>query len=193
LSQIPASSPNRESSTPAARWIELAERILACGRLLRDDLTQQAGQWQLNEPEFSVLWVCLHAPPQGISQNELAAELAVSASRVSGLVERLRRRGLLESRRGKSDRRRQLWRLTPTGRATLRSLMADLLPWADQLEDQVGAVSRKAAGQLLDELAKTLRAQTPNRRPAGPQLKKFDPATVVDDSIRRGSHREGAA
>ncbi len=163
-----AKRPQGEANPPAARWIELAQRTLACGRMFRDDLTQQTGRWRLSEPEFSVLWTCRQALPAELGQNELAAKLAVSAAQVSGLVEQLRREGLLEGRRGKADRRRQLWRLTPVGMARLQAVLADLADWAAPLGEQLQAGDPEALLRLLDQLAKVLRDRPnhPNRKGA---------------------------
>lgn len=193
MSQIPANSSRPESSEAARRWIELAKRILVCGRLFRDDLTQQAGRWQLSEPEFAILWACHKAPSAGCSQKELAAVLAVSAAQVSGLVEQLRRQGLLEGRRGPRDRRRQFWRLTPAGRARLQSVLDDLARWAGPLNEQLGTGRSDALVRLLDQLAELLRTRPNTRPPATPAWKPLRARAVHGDAVGRDASRKGAA
>ena len=153
-----ASSPDghysQESSPAAVRWVGLAERILVCGRILRDELVRDAGRCRLSEPEFSLLWACRDAPPTGLGQNELAARLAVSAAQVSGLVERLRVAELLEGRRGQTDRRRQLWRLTPAGQAALAASLTHVADWAEQLDRRLGTTASRVLEQLLDQLVR---------------------------------------
>lgn len=99
-----------------------------------------------------MLWACRRTPPGGLPQQELAAAMAVSAAQVSVLVEQLRRQGLLQGRRAQNDRRRQLWRLTPAGRARLQDVLADLSDWARAAADRLGADGPQALGRLLDGL-----------------------------------------
>jgi DNA-binding MarR family transcriptional regulator len=133
LSNISLDFSTPEPDSRATQWVELAQRVLVCARMLRNELGQQAGRWQLSEPEFSLLWVCCKAPPLGFSQNELADKLAVSAAQISGLVEQLRGAGLLQGRRAATDRRRQLWRLTDAGETTLRTILADTSALVDRV------------------------------------------------------------
>lgn len=189
----PANCFHPEPSEPAARLIELAERILVCGRMFRDELTQQTGRWQLSGPEFSVLWVCRGAPSAGLGQSEFAAKLAVSAAKVSGLVERLRRQGLLEGRRAEADRRRQLWRLTTAGRARLQAVLADLADWAGPLDHSLEVEYSDALMRLLDLLAKVLRTRSGSHAAARPTREGFDHQVVQSDGIHRAPNRKGAA
>lgn len=147
---------NRSASDPngsARQCIELAEQISVCGRKLHDELSHLVGQWQLSPPQFSLLWACRYTRAEGSSQNELAGAMAVSPAHVSGLVEQLRRKGLLEGRRAAVDRRRQLWRLTPDGRDTLETLIADC---SGRLGDCLVNGQRKALRRLADQLVDLL-------------------------------------
>ena len=193
LSAIPANLSNAEPKDPAARWIELAERTLVCGRMFRDGLARQAGRRQLSAAEFSILWACRRAPPAGLGQNELAANLAVSAAQVSGLVEQLRRKGFLQGHRAEYDRRCQLWRVTPAGRAKLQAALAGVADLAGRLEDQLGTGGCGALIRLLNQLAGVLRRRPGNHPPPRPSLKKSDLEAVHGDTRRRNANREGAA
>jgi DNA-binding MarR family transcriptional regulator len=64
----------------------------------------------------------------------LASRLAVSPAQVSGAVERLQAIGLVDGASDAADRRRQLWRLAPSGRALIYAVLA-----------QVAAVTKEAA------------------------------------------------
>ncbi len=137
MSKIPIDHLGSEPDGPVVGWIELAEQICIRGRKLHDELSRLVGRWQLSPPQFSLLWVWRLTPGEGWGQNELAAALAVSPAQVSGLVEQLRRKGLLEGRRPAADRRRQLWRLTPDGRDTLEAILADQRHALDRLANQL--------------------------------------------------------
>lgn len=173
MARMPADISGLEQGNPATRWVESAERMLACGRLLHGHISRQAGRHQLSEAEFSLLWACRDIPSSGVGQNELAARLAVSPAQVSGLVERLRRKGLLEGHRPSHDRRRQHWQLTPEGRDTLQAVLAGLADWAGRLDEALRSerietwlleeAKSKTGGirrliQLLDRLRETFRS-----------------------------------
>ena len=138
----------------AVPWLALAERILRCHRMFREDLARHAERCQLSEPAFLLLWACRQAPRCGVAQNQLAARLAVSAAQISGLVEKLRLGGLLEGRRAQTDRRRQLWRLTPAGEATLQAGLAEMADWAGVFDSRLGARGARRLIRLLDRLVR---------------------------------------
>jgi DNA-binding MarR family transcriptional regulator len=99
-------------------WIK---RILAAGAIARAGRRQiaaQAAGATLTDQEFLVLWLCEESPSCR-GQGELAELLGVSAAQMSNLVERLRRRELLQFERHITDRRRQVWQLTDAGKTLL--------------------------------------------------------------------------
>lgn len=174
MPSFPSAVPRGRRKSPAARWIELAERILACGRLVRSPVGRPAGKCRLGEAQFSLLWASLGAPSAGLSQSQLAAALSLSPAHVSGLVEQLRQQGLLESRRTPSDRRRQLWRITPAGRNALEAVLADLAQWADRFHNQLGPEVSDELARLLGQLLDVLRSQPEYGGPAAPALRHFE-------------------
>lgn len=149
------------TGSPALRWTELAESLGRCERRLREDLGGQALPAGLSHAQFSLLWACRQAPPQGLSQNELAATLALSPAHVSGQVEHLRARGLLAGHRRAPDRRRQVWQLTSEGESQLESVLAALVQWADQLDERLPPSQRASLIALLSELAQALEQEAP--------------------------------
>jgi len=189
LRATPPNPNHSESTDPATRWGELAERIVVCARLLRDDLNQRAGRCDVSEPEFSLLWICRQSPPEGIGQNELADSLAISASAVSGLVERLRRRGLLQGRRGQSDRRRQLWRLTPAGRSRLHEVLA---AWTGRLRAEFSADALDELLAGLNRLDDTIRGHAGARRPGRRLCEQADFRAASRRKASPDVDREGA-
>ena len=140
----------------AAGWADLAETISTCARLLRTVVAGRAAEQGISDSQFSLLWACRAAPPGGLSQNRIAAALAVSPALVSGLVEQLRQAGHLESRRGLSDRRRQLWQLTARGWEVLRAISAELPDWVQPWENRIGVKGAAASVGALRALAEVL-------------------------------------
>jgi DNA-binding MarR family transcriptional regulator len=141
-------------------WTELAEALGRCERRLRDDLARYAAPLGITPSQFSLLWACRAAPAAGLSQNELAAVLALSPAHVSAQVEQMRAKGLLIGQRRAPDRRRQVWQLTSDGENQLQALLAALVAWAGQLEEGLSAGRRETLAALLAELAAVLDAQT---------------------------------
>lgn len=141
---------------PAGRWVGLTEQISLCGRLLRSHLAEQTERAGLSESQLSLLWACLSAASEGLSQNELAQRLVVSPALVSGLVEQLRRKRLLTGQRDKSDRRRQVWRVTASGRTLVHEILGAVADWASQLDDRLGMRNVDYLAVLMTQLIGTL-------------------------------------
>ena len=148
------------------QWAELAEMLGRCERTLRDDLSQFSVPLGLTQAQFSLLWACRNAPPEGLSQNELALNLALSPAHVSGQVEQLRSRGWLSGQRRAPDRRKQVWQLTPSGNDRLQELLVALVAWAEGLDERMGPQRCSYLLVLLDELAAALQRNVPAESPA---------------------------
>lgn len=147
-----ASSPD----CPAGRWVGLTEQISLCGRLLRSHLAEQTEKAGLSESQLSLLWACLSASSEGLSQNELAQRLVVSPALVSGLVEQLRRKRLLTGQRDKADRRRQVWRVTASGRTLVQEILGAVAAWASRLDDRLGTRNVEFLAVMMAQLIGTL-------------------------------------
>ena len=111
----------------AANCLELLEDLSRLTRTLRTTLAEVAQPNGLTDTELQLLYRCASST-DGIAQRQLADALAISAAQVSGLVESLRRRGLLAGHRPAADRRRQLWKLTAHGHQVFGQLMSTLAP-----------------------------------------------------------------
>lgn len=155
MSSCRPTSPSSPDS-PAGRWVGLTEQISLCGRLLRSHLAEQTERVGLSESQLSLLWACLSATPDGLSQNELAQRLMVSPALVSGLVEQLRRKRLLSGQRDKADRRRQVWRVTATGRTLVQGILGAVADWASQLDSRLETQNVEQLGALMAQLIGTL-------------------------------------
>lgn len=173
-----------ELSLPTAsrQWVELTELMAQCERLLRDELAQRTSPQGISDAQFSLLWACQRAPAGGVSQNELAQTLALSAAHISGQVEQLRVKGLLAGHRRAPDRRRQVWQLTDQGHERLESLLKELVGWFEQLESQITPARRASLAEMLRLLAASLQA---NRSASDP--KGASPAATAEPPRRRGA------
>lgn len=172
------------ATAPAARWIGLAEMLLASGRIFRDALQGQFGPSRLSESQFSALWACAVAPSSGLGQKELAARLACSPAQVSGLVEQLRCEQLLEGHRDPADRRRQFWQITPAGQAALQAVLADVADWSLGLEQSLGGELTDLLETLLAKLIRAV-AQRESAQTSPPMAAK--PAPSIHPLPHRGA------
>ena len=105
-------------------------RYLALLELLRtaDTLWNSSrlffARWQLSPSQFNVLNL-LHGHPDGLSQIELGRLLIMHRSNVTGLVDRLEKRGLLQRQDVARDRRAYRITLTASGRKIVQQILPE--------------------------------------------------------------------
>lgn len=136
-----------------AGWVCTVERLGIWARRMGDELSVWLAHHGLTASEFWVLRACRGGPTDGMGQHELASRLAISPAHVSGLVEQMRARGWLESRRDPADRRRQLWRVTASGGAVWEQIEADLAGSAPDWYASLDITSPRTLETLLARLA----------------------------------------
>lgn len=110
-------------------------------------------RWDLGPSQFNVLNL-LRLYPAGLSQTELSRELIMHRSNVTGLLDRLERRGLVARREVAADRRAYNVVLTPAGVRLLR----EILPRYYQNAARVGGrLSARRAAELIADLQQVAR------------------------------------
>jgi DNA-binding MarR family transcriptional regulator len=106
-------------------------------------------RWNLSPSQFNILNL-LHGLPGGMNQIELSRQLLMHRSNVTGLVDRLEQRRLVQRCDTPGDRRAYLVVLTATG----RKLMAEILPHYYRASEEVWAgLPPEQAEQLVAQLA----------------------------------------
>ena len=154
--------------------VELAHELALCQRQLWLLLMECLRPWELGHTEFVVLWLCERATVRGVPQKDLVIATGVSSAQMSGVVEQLRRRGLLTAERGPQDRRQQLWHLTDEGRCMVAELRTGLVPAAEHLCERLSPLDAERLRELLQRLRAAAEWQ--------PLLGLFSPdATIADD------------
>ncbi len=137
----------------------LAERMArdlnAIRRVLRKPLEAELAKNQLTSPQVTVLTVVARQP--GVTLKELSHEVSLAHSTVSGIVDRLEKRGLVERRADSADGR--VSRIYPAAQVT--GFIQDRVPvlGAGPLEAALRRAMRAervAIGQAFEKLRSLL-------------------------------------
>lgn len=167
--------------------VALLRLISACERELRRTVADRIRRWGFTDVEVLVLWLCHESAEPGLAQSELVANIGVSAAQTSGLVERLRRQGVLVAKRNDSDRRKQYWSLTGDGNRILNEIRADLSFVSAGLTKYLSVDEQKLLTSLLHRLKQTtgqplaLRAVSPDTNDLGQHRDVHDGNTENDN------------
>ena len=104
-------------------------------------------RWDLSPSQFNVLNL-LHLNPGGFSQTDLSRQLIMHRSNLTGLVDRLEKRGLVARREVAADRR--AYSVVLTGAGT--RLLGDILPryYAEAARVWERLPARRAAELIVD-------------------------------------------
>jgi DNA-binding MarR family transcriptional regulator len=133
---------------PGPRYEALVE-LLRTAEALWNASRVFFAKWDLSPSQFNVLNL-LTGQPEGCSQVELSRQLIMHRSNVTGLVDRLEARGLVQRKDNAVDRRAFNVRLTKAG----EKLVHDILPEFYRAAEAVwGDMPVERAKQLVSELA----------------------------------------
>lgn len=112
----------KQSPKPGPRYQALLE-VLRHSEALWNASRVFFTRWDLSPSQFNILNL-LGDQPDGITQTDLSRQLIMHRSNVTGLVDRLEKRGLVVRHESPGDRRAWIVMLTPAG----RKLLAEILP-----------------------------------------------------------------
>jgi DNA-binding MarR family transcriptional regulator len=134
-----------------AFWRALMRISLSLPRRLDSDLVRTAG---ITANEYTTLMCLSEAPGRELRMADLASAAALSASRMTRLVDDLRARGLVTKRASSQDGRGNVAKLTPAGLTKLKQAWpAHLASVRDRVFDHVEPGTLTAAAQALSQLA----------------------------------------
>ena len=105
-------------------------------------------QWDLSPSQFNILNL-LHSNDDGLSQSELGRQLITHRSNVTGLVDRLEARGLVQRKDASADRRAYRVVLTKAGTKLMNQILPHYYRKAEQVWDRV---SEDRISELLKAL-----------------------------------------
>ena len=141
-------SVNRKPSVPGPRYHALIQLLLTAETLWNASRIF-FGPWNLSPSQFNVLNL-LNDRPAGFTQSELSRQLIMHRSNVTGLIDRLERRGLVRRADSATDRRAYRVALTPAGQKLIREILPRYYTAAEQIW---GALPVRRTNQLVAELA----------------------------------------
>jgi DNA-binding MarR family transcriptional regulator len=131
--------------TTCEAW-ELLTRLLLTRRV---QLPAMAAEFDLSPVQCHVLHVL--EPDRPVPMGRLAERLACDASNVTGLVDRLESRGLIERRASASDRRVKVLVLTPAGTKVRLQLQKRLATPPDPFQ-RLSPSERQTLVRILERL-----------------------------------------
>jgi MarR family transcriptional regulator, 2-MHQ and catechol-resistance regulon repressor len=140
----------KEESSPGRRYrpllqlLRTAETIWNASRLFFQ-------QWDLSPSQFNILNL-LRGSSDGLTQMDLSRELITHRSNITGLIDRLEKRGLVQRKTSASDRR--VWRVSLTKEGT--EVIREILPPYYRLIEQVWSDTPAAKAELIAAQLKVL-------------------------------------
>jgi DNA-binding MarR family transcriptional regulator len=136
-------------NAPGPRYEALLQ-LLRTAEALWESSRAFFSRWDLSPSQFNVLNL-LHGLPAGLTQTELSRELIMHRSNVTGLVDRLEKRGLAERKSVPGDRRAHRVVTTRKGAALMRKILPHY--WS-AAEAALGHLPVKGTKQLLTDLGR---------------------------------------
>ena len=142
------------SATEEEFWRALMRIVLSLPRQLDRDLMRAAG---LTANEYTTMMCLSEAAGRELRMADLANAAALSASRMTRLVDDLQSRGLVTKRASADDGRGNVAKLTPAGLAKLKAAWpAHLTSVRSRVFDHVDQTTVKKAAHALSEIAARL-------------------------------------
>lgn len=148
-----------ELPKPGPRYRPLLQ-LLRTAETIWNVSRQFFSRWDLSPSQFNILNL-LRGSSEGLTQVELSRELIMHRSNVTGLIDRLEDRGLVQRKANPQDRR--AWRifLTKKGLALVHSILPEYYLMAEEVW---GDFDSKKALELSQALASlSSRAETLSR------------------------------
>jgi DNA-binding MarR family transcriptional regulator len=142
------------TATEEIFWRALMRIVLSLPRRLDSDLVRSVG---ITANEYTTLMCLSEAPKRELRMADLASAAALSASRMTRLVDDLQVRELVTKRASSDDGRGNIAKLTPAGLAKLKvAWPVHLASVRQRVLDHVDPATVRAAAQALSEIATLL-------------------------------------
>jgi DNA-binding MarR family transcriptional regulator len=138
------------SATEEDFWRALMRIVLSLPRRLDSDLVKNVG---ITANEYTTLMCLSEAPRRELRMADLANAAALSASRMTRLVDDLQSRELVTKRTSSEDGRGNIAKLTPAGLAKLKSAWPTHLASVRRVFNDVDPKTVATAAQALTAIA----------------------------------------
>jgi DNA-binding MarR family transcriptional regulator len=154
----------------AATPSDSSQRHQALIQLLRTaDILWEASRvffarWELSPSQFNILNL-LDGHPNGLSQTELGRELLTHRSNITGLVDRLEKRGLVRRNEAAGDRRAYRVVLASAGAHLLREIVPEYRKRADRVWDGIAPEKIGALGVTMGQVSRNAMNTTSQPHP----------------------------
>ena len=123
-------------------------------------------RWDLGPSQFNVLNLLLENP-DGLTQTELSRQLIMHRSNITGLVDRLEKRGLVRRQEVAADRRAYQVVLTQAGAELLREILPRYYEGADRVWSKLSTRRASELASDLHEVARNVERIAAEERAAG--------------------------
>lgn len=133
-------------------------------RLMKRRFEDEARRLDLTLPQWRTLNQI--AMDEGVTQAQLAANLDVDPMTMSGILNRLERRGLIDRLTDPADSRAKLARLTPAGERLAETARAVGLATYQSAVEGISAHDQQLAIAVLSTMRDNLSGQTAQKEPA---------------------------
>ncbi len=137
----------RKTPRPGANYRASVE-LFRISEALWEASRAYLARWDLSPSQFNILNL-LHGEPEGCTQAELGRDLIMHRSNVTGLLDRLAARGLVQRRDLPNDRRAFNVVLTEAGELLIRQIQPD---YYKSLEKMWGGMEEEEAKALILKL-----------------------------------------
>jgi DNA-binding MarR family transcriptional regulator len=138
------------SATEEDFWRALMRIVLSLPRRLDSDLVKNVG---ITANEYTTLMCLSEASGRQLRMADLANAAALSASRMTRLVDDLQSRGLVTKRTSSDDGRGNVAKLTPEGLAKLKSAWPTHLASVRRVFNEIDPKTVATAAQALMQIA----------------------------------------
>jgi DNA-binding MarR family transcriptional regulator len=128
MRQLPTDK-RSEGASRKKEVVRLWLRLSSCERSIEQRLRSHLSEnFHVTLPQFEVLWE-LDRCDAPVVMSRLSEQLKVTSSNLTGVVDRLERKGLVERFRSSTDRRVQRIEMTSAGRIAFAEIAADNALW----------------------------------------------------------------
>lgn len=132
--------------------VELVLSLIHTYDLLETFMARWLGQSGISISGFNVMMILNDAGDAGSQLNQLGELLLVSRANITGIVDSLEQRGLVERAADKNDRRVRIARITESGKNLLASILPSHYRVLRELSIGLGEEEKAALVKLLSKL-----------------------------------------